>query len=138
MTELSPSEKQLAKKLAGFPDVIAAALKKATDKIADNSLSQRTNPMGLKEIPTLLHVETVIINADVCDTHQNLARVRFPDGGGQIITSLYKNDPGRLRELLFEWLSAHINAVRKEYHGETETESGEGEGDEGQAGQTYE
>lgn len=70
--------------------------------------------MALDKIPTLLRLEITKINADVCDIHQGFVRVRFPDGSGQMLDSRYKNNPERLQDLLFEWLSAHANAIRTE------------------------
>jgi len=63
-------------------------------------------------IPTLITRE--VVNPNVCDVSDGCTRVRFPDGSGQVINNLHKEDPERLRKLLTGWLSAHIDAIRKE------------------------
>ena len=68
----------------------------------------------INECPTLLRQQIVTIDPEVCDTSLGHTRVRYPGGGGQVIDDNYKDDPMALRDLLFGWLSAHINAVAKE------------------------
>jgi hypothetical protein len=69
--------------------------------------------MMMPETPTLIHTTTV--NSAVCDVAFGFARVRYPDGNGQIVNEHYKDAPRQLRDLLFDWLSAHVDAVRAEY-----------------------
>ncbi len=54
------------------------------------------------------------INPDVCDVCHECVRVRFPDGDTYIINAGYIENPKDLHTLLFDWLSAHVNAVRNE------------------------
>ena len=68
----------------------------------------------MAQIPTLIRKQIVTTNPDVCDICQGMARVRFPDGSGQLLGRSRIDDPERLRDILFGWLEAHIDAVRKE------------------------
>ncbi len=63
------------------------------------------------ELPTLITHEITRVNPDVCDINLCCARLRFADGGGQIIDGVYISDPAKLRDLLFEWLAGHVKAA---------------------------
>ena len=43
-----------------------------------------------------------------------VARIRYVDGGGQIITENHLKDPARLVEILSEWLRGHVEAAKKQ------------------------
>lgn len=70
--------------------------------------------MALNKMPTVLYSQVVTVNPEVCDFSMQCARVRFPNGGGQIIDATYRDNPQNLRDLLFQWLSAHIEALRED------------------------
>ena len=64
-------------------------------------------------IPTLIDrpQPQTILNPDVVDVELDCARVRWPDGRGQIIDVHHKRDPQALADLLRKWLTAHLVAV---------------------------
>ena len=64
-------------------------------------------------IPTLIDrpQPRKILNPDVVDVHMGCARIRWPNGGGQIIDDHYKGEPRALATLLRDWLTAQLMAV---------------------------
>jgi hypothetical protein len=69
----------------------------------------------MDKIPTLIHTRVTTVNPEVCDVCEDTARVRYPNGDGQTIHGYLKNDARRFRNILFRWLSQHVDAVRAEY-----------------------
>lgn len=68
----------------------------------------------MSDIPTLVQQHRKIVNPEVCDVLNRETRVLYPDGSSEVITGFYTEVPNRLRNLLYGWLAAHIDAVRRE------------------------
>lgn len=82
-------------------------------KWKDDSMAGVT-PRSILPTPVLIPAPGCpwVVNPEVVKVHAGYVLVRFPDGSGMLVNKPSKRNPEQLRDLLFDWLSAHIEVVR--------------------------